>query len=60
MEQLEIIATIRKCVQIGPEDFELKVLTKRFDYDSSLDHVDQWAKSHGLDIPSVQFSLLEV
>ncbi len=43
-----IVVTLRKSVQIGPEDWEMKPVSRVFNIANSIEHMLEWAKSTGI------------
>lgn len=44
---MKIVARIEKLVQIGPDDYRTRPLTKVFDSTAPVDEIIAWAKTHG-------------
>ena len=43
----EIQAIIQFCNQIGPDDFEMRWVSKTFDKSTTLQQIEEWAKQYG-------------
>lgn len=44
---MKIIARVEKLVQIGPDDYRTRPVTKTFDSTATVDEIVAWGKSHG-------------
>lgn len=55
-----LLARIEKCVQVGPDDYRMRPITKIFDESTVLAEVISWAKTHGVLINDTEITQLEV
>jgi hypothetical protein len=44
-----IVARVEKLVQIGPDDYRIRPVTKTFDSTATIDEIVTWGKSNGSD-----------
>lgn len=49
----KIVITVKRCVQISPDDFEIKLISRVFSTTRSIKDMLQWAKTTGFIIPEI-------
>lgn len=47
MSDNKIVVTIKKCIQVSPDDFEMKAISAVFSTDKKIKDILDWAKSTG-------------